>query len=273
MLSAIFAGLTALSPRLRHNLWRRWYDGLTAGYQAPDWTFMNYGFADLDPMATPLHLSADAEPDRYNIQLYYQVAGAVPLNGCTAAEIGCGRGGGSAYVAQAFTPERFYGLDFAANAVGFCRRRHQADNLHFLVGDSTALPFGTATMDAIVNVESSHCYPSFSGFIAEVNRVLRPGGHFLWADLRVGEDMGSLRRSFEHAGFEVVTERDITANVLAAMGLMSRVKESAIAGHVPRYLRRSFADFAGVTGTKVHRLLETGRAVYCHFTLRKSERF
>jgi len=37
-------------------------------------------------------------------------------------------------------------------------------------------------VDLIVNIESAHCYPDFVGFMKEVDRVLNPGGHFMFAD-------------------------------------------------------------------------------------------
>ncbi len=36
----------------------------------------------------------------------------------------------------------------------------------------------------MINVEASHQYPDFGRFLAEVVRVLRPGGHFLYTDNR-----------------------------------------------------------------------------------------
>ena len=50
-------------------------------------------------------------------------------------------------------------------------------------GDAESLPFGDEMFDAVVNVESSHCYGSTPAFLAQVKRVLRCGGHFLFADL------------------------------------------------------------------------------------------
>jgi hypothetical protein len=36
----------------------------------------------------------------------------------------------------------------------------------------------------VINVEASHCYPDFPGFPGRGGRVLKPGGHFLYADFR-----------------------------------------------------------------------------------------
>ena len=61
--------------------------------------------------------------------------------------------------------------------------------LTFVQGDAQKLPFSAQSLDAVINVEASHCYPNFPGFLAEVARVLRPGGHFLYADFRFRPDL------------------------------------------------------------------------------------
>merc|ERR1719335_1617700 len=46
------------------------------------------------------------------------------------------------------------------------------------------LPFADGSMDVVLCIESSHCFADFERFLAEVRRVLRPGGRFSLADLR-----------------------------------------------------------------------------------------
>ncbi|MBV8178737.1 MAG: methyltransferase domain-containing protein [Mycobacterium sp.] len=50
--------------------------------------------------------------------------------------------------------------------------------------DAENLPLPDASFDAVINVEAAHAYPHLSRFLAEVARVLRPGGDFLYADFR-----------------------------------------------------------------------------------------
>ena len=57
--------------------------------------------------------------------------------------------------------------------------------------DSEDLPFPDDSFDAVINIESSHTYPNFSRFLAEVARVLRPGGHFLYTDVRNTPDIAA----------------------------------------------------------------------------------
>ena len=58
--------------------------------------------------------------------------------------------------------------------------------------DLLLLPFPDASFDVVINVESSHCYGHVDRFFAEVARVLRPGGWFLYTDFRGATDMPAL---------------------------------------------------------------------------------
>ena len=62
--------------------------------------------------------------------------------------------------------------------------------------DAEKLPFDDESFDAIINVESSHCYPHIDSFLSEVRRVLAPGGCFGIVDFRKIED-GKMA-AFEH---------------------------------------------------------------------------
>ena len=56
----------------------------------------------------------------------------------------------------------------------------------FLVGDVAALPFGDASFDLVVSTFSMHHWADRSAGLAEIARVVRPGGRVLIWDLRAG---------------------------------------------------------------------------------------
>ena len=155
--------------------WRLCYGLLASRVPSPDWAFMNYGFAPLEP-GPALPLAASDEPDRHCIQLYQHVVGAVAVQDLDVLEVGSGRGGGAFYVSRYLRPRSVTGLDLSPEAVDLCNRHRKAPGLVFTRGDAQAMPFPDDSFDAVVNVESSHCYPSMDAFLAEVDRVLRPGG-------------------------------------------------------------------------------------------------
>lgn len=270
MLTKIIGPIVNSSPGLRRILWKRWYQFLAGGYRQEDWTFMNYGFAPRDSQAPPIDLEPADEPDRYSIQLYHHVAaGAVDLRGQDVLEIGSGRGGGCSYVARYLQPRSVLGIDFSPNAVALSRKRHVVPGLSFQQGDAESLPCPDNAFDAVVNVESSHCYGSMERFLGEVFRVLRPGGYFLWADMRPREERDTVLAQFQNAGLELRQEEDITPNVLLALDGVSDRKRETISRYVPRYLLPWFEDFAGVRGTRVYESLRKGDVQYRRCALQK----
>lgn len=270
MLNAFFGRLTSTSPRLRRVLWKQWYELLAARYrQQADWTFMNYGYAPVEPDPVPLFLNRADEPDRYSIQLYHHLAGSVDLCDARVLEVGCGRGGGCSYVRRYLRPAWVLGIDYSPQAIAFCARRHTTPGLSFQAGDAEALSIESGAFDTVLNVESSHCYAEMTTFLGEVYRVLRPGGQFLWADLRAGAEIEATRGEFARAGFRCVRESLITANVLRALDLASEQREAAIERLVPRFTRRAVQDFAGVRGTRVYEGFRSGATQYLSCLLEK----
>jgi SAM-dependent methyltransferase len=141
----------------------------------------------------------------------------VDVAGRTVLEVGCGRGGGASYVKRYLGPSSMVGMDLADSAVEFCRQRHRLEGLRFVQGDAERIPFDDGQFDVVINVESSHCYPDVDAFFREVSRVLRPGGHFLYADVMPSEELPKRRKMLNQLGLQILQERDITSNVLASL--------------------------------------------------------
>jgi ubiquinone/menaquinone biosynthesis C-methylase UbiE len=257
----LFGRLGAVSPLLKRSLWRCWYDFLAARYRQADWTFMNYGYA-ASGAAAELPLARADEANRYSIQLYEHATRPVSLRGARVLEVGCGRGGGCSYLARYREPASVLGVDFSVKAIAFCNRVHSVPGLTFQQGDAEALPCQAGAFDVVINVESSHCYGSMPAFLAEVFRVLQPGGHFLWADFRSEERLAETHRQFDAAGFQRRGASLISADVLRALELISERKREMIRRLVPPLLVPCVEDFAGVRGTRVYESLRTGAIQY-----------
>jgi hypothetical protein len=99
-------------------------------------------------------------------------------------------------------------------------------------------------------------------FLSEVYRTLKPGGYFLWADMRPNSERDAVRAQFRTAGFEMRQETNITPNVVLALDQVKERKQATIGRYVPRYLMGMFEDFAGVPGTRVYESLRRGDVEY-----------
>jgi SAM-dependent methyltransferase len=261
-----FAHRTARGKRL---LWRTWYQFLALRYPDQRWTFMNYGYRAPDGAGAqpPLALEPADEDNRSCIQLYALVARGAPVAGRDLLEVGCGRGGGADYVARKLEPRRVVAVDLSPRAVALCRRRFVHPRLSFQVGDAERLPFGSASFDVVLNVESSHCYGRFESFLGEVRRVLRPGGHFLYADFRPRAETDGWRASLVAAGFAIVAERDVRPGVVAALDADDGEKRDLIARLIDRPLAGIFGQFAALHGSELNAALRSGELGYRAFVL------
>jgi len=270
MIVQVHSSIVHGSPRMRKLLWKRLYQLLARVYRNPAWTFMNYGYAPLKPGGDGLELEPRDEPDRTFIRLYHHVLYGRNLSGRDVVEIGCGRGGGSSYIARYLHPRSVCGVDLSRNAVEFCRERHPIPNLSFEVGDCENLPFPDGSFDAVVNVESSHCYPSMPRFLAEVRRILRPGGTFHFTDLRDGDPaVAVLRESIQGCGLAIVESEDISKNVLAALLEDGERRQEQFRKTLWRPVAKLFQEFSGNEGSEVRGKFERGSRHYFGYLLQK----
>jgi SAM-dependent methyltransferase len=182
-----------------------------------DVLFLNWAYEEDPPMALPLE--ASDEPNRYCIQLYHRTATQADLSGKRLLEVGCGHGGGASYLMRALHPASYTGLDLNPAGIAFCRKRHNLAGLEFVQGDAENLPFPDQSFDAVINIESSHCYPQFPRFLAEVARALCPGGHFLYADLRPRDGIAAWEAALANAPMRMLSQSEINAEVTRGMRL------------------------------------------------------
>jgi ubiquinone/menaquinone biosynthesis C-methylase UbiE len=228
---------------------------------------MNYGFADLESESTRISLEPEHEWERYCIQLYHHVVNDVNLHERDVLEVGCGRGGGAAYLHGSFNPRSFVGLDYSKNSIRFCQQQYEHDGLMFVHGDAESIHFPPDSFDIVLNVESSHCYLSMEAFLSGVRKVLRPGGYFLFADFRHGGDVNLLRSQMINSGLTLIHEEDITPNIIRGMELDRERKSSLIGQISPKWLVKSAQNFAGEKNSYIWRGLTSGNSRYLRMVL------
>ena len=257
-------------PKLRQKLWAWWYPFFTRRVRAQGIDFLNYAFQEEE--AASLALSLGDEPNRPNIQLYQHVRRGVDLRGRRVLEVSCGHGGGASYFARTHQPAEYVGLDLNPEAIRHCEARHLVAGLRFLVGDAQKLPFEDGSFDVVINVEASHCYPDFPGFVDEVARLLKPGGKFCHADLRyrngVEEWVAALAK---HPRLRLDEMRLINLEVIRGMELNTPRYVAMVKQALPKFLHGLALDFAGVKGSRLHRDALSGEMSYRSFKLTRRQ--
>ncbi len=259
--------LLTIGP-IRKLIWRLWYPFVTRRLRGDEVLFLNYAFESEPPVGLPL--SPEDEPNRACIQLYHHVASQVNLRGKEVLEVSCGHGGGASWITRTMQPAGYTGLDLNPTGVRFCQQRHAAvPGLKFQQGDAQKLPFKDGSFDAVINVEASHCYPDFPRFLAEVARVLRPGGHFLYTDFRFKEEIAKWEAAVAAAPLEIVQTRDIGQNVLKGMDRNGERNLKLIFERLPKFMHALGRDFAGVPGSRIYVAIEKGELSYRSWCFQK----
>ena len=133
--------------------------------------FLNYGYLSLGGEDEAQFEVPDGVFNPSSIRLAFELIGPTDLDGCRVLDVGCGRGGTVALIAERFDAD-VTGVDLSPEAIAFCRRTHRHPRVRFEVGDAEHVPFEDRAFDVVTNVESSHTYPNLRAFFAEVSRVL-----------------------------------------------------------------------------------------------------
>jgi ubiquinone/menaquinone biosynthesis C-methylase UbiE len=99
-------------------------------------------------------------------------------------DVGCGTGKFAAHIHQEMPHAEVWGVDLVAGmlAQGAPRWRHLEKTVFPVQGDSERLPFAAGSFDFITCANSFHHYPDQAKAVAEMHRVLKPGGRLLLID-------------------------------------------------------------------------------------------
>ena len=177
--------------------------------------------------------------------------------GLDVLDVAAGEGYGSAFLAQ--TARSVVGVDCDAASVAHASAAYGAANLRFLSGDARRLPLPDATFDLVVSFETLEHFSEHDAFMAEVRRVLRPGGRLLLStperdiyspadtaanpyhvkELSRAEFAALLRRHFAHAS--VLGQRPMLGSAIFA-------EEPALAAGVMTFEQRGPDRFEASTG-------------------------
>lgn len=247
-----------------------------ASIKEKEMVFMNYGYSN-EGFDERVKLLEHDEADRYSIQLYEYLIHDTSLEGKDVLEVGCGRGGGVSYVARYKLPRLVTGLDLSNTQIKFCKDLHAMQNVQFTQGSALELPFEDDSYNAVINVESSHCYPSLSGFYEEVYRVLEPGGIFYYTDFIPKGSSESqsnvtdvVEQKLKASGFEDCIVEDITDNVIAALNHTDQHKRDMFSSQLSNpFMKKTLNDLLATKDSKSYQLFLDKESIYFSIRARK----
>lgn len=89
----------------------------------------------------------------------------------------CGTGYGSKILAE--NAKCVKGIDISKDAVNYANEHYSKENVSFIRGDVTELPFEDNSFDVIVSFETIEHIKNYNSFMNECSRVLKPEGFFV----------------------------------------------------------------------------------------------
>jgi ubiquinone/menaquinone biosynthesis C-methylase UbiE len=112
-----------------------------------------------------------------------------PSPGQSWIDVGCGNGAFTELLAQRSAPSAIVGVDPSAGQLSFARARLATDIARFEHGDALALPCEDQSFDAAVMALVIFFVPDPAKGVAEMKRVVKPGGvisAYVWDILEPG---------------------------------------------------------------------------------------
>ena len=153
-------------------------------------------------------------------------------------DVGCGTGIFAERLRKALPNAQVWGMDLVRGMLskGEERWRRLAGDVQAVQGDSENLPFGDGSFDAVTCANSFHHYPRQDRAVAEIRRVLAPGGRMLLIDGYRDAPWGWLIYDVCVAGIEGAVHH-------ASAARMRSYCESARFGEVVQAVHRGPAPF------------------------------
>jgi ubiquinone/menaquinone biosynthesis C-methylase UbiE len=142
-----------------------------------------------------------------------------PKNVCWL-DIGCGTGAFTEHVIHDCSPVAVIGIDPSPEQLAFARARAGLSIAQFQIGDAQDLPFSDNSFDMVAMALVMHFVPSPAKAVAEMARVLRPGGwaaSYVWDYTKGGSPVAPLPAAMKAIGLEPPAPPSASATFLPVL--------------------------------------------------------
>jgi ubiquinone/menaquinone biosynthesis C-methylase UbiE len=143
-----------------------------------------------------------------------------PPHGLRWIDVGCGTGAFTELLVERCAPAEVQGIDPSEGQLAFARERPAARLAEFRAGDAMALPFATDRFDAAVMALVLVFVPEPAKGIAELARVVRPGGMiatYMWDMMGGGFPLDPMLAEMRAMGLAPPRPPRMEASGMAAM--------------------------------------------------------
>jgi ubiquinone/menaquinone biosynthesis C-methylase UbiE len=172
-------------------------------------------------------------------------------NGAKVADVGCGHGWSTVFMAQAFPNSKFIGYDFHPGSIEQAKahaREHDVSNVEFHVG--TAKQYPGNEFDLVAFFDCLHDMGDPAGAAAHVKQSLKPDGTWMivepMAGDRMEDNMNPIGRIYYAASTLVCVPTSLAQEVGAALGAQAgeaKLREVITAGGFTKVRRATETPF------------------------------
>jgi SAM-dependent methyltransferase len=142
------------------------------------------------------------------------------------ADIGCGNGAFTELILRRCAPAKVHGIDPSEGQLAYARARSGASGAAFRQGNALALPFADASFDVAVMALAIHFVPDPAKAVAEMKRVVRPGGcvaSYVWDEEAGGSPTQPLQTAIiQEGGDDVRPPSSLAAHMDRLRGLWTQ---------------------------------------------------